>query len=182
MSNGLAYVEGLVKHHENFPIKGILFHDIFPVLRDPLGFEILMNEMFSAITANVKDKVDIVVGLDARGFLFGPVLASRLGASFVPIRKKGKLPGECISIESVKEYGKDVLEIQSDSIKEGQTVVIVDDLLATGGTLSASVQLVNKAGGKVALCICAIGLPELKGEEKVDAKCVTLLDMADGCE
>eukprot|EP00051_Salpingoeca_urceolata_P025544 m.460775 g.460775 ORF g.460775 m.460775 type:complete len:182 (-) comp20344_c2_seq6:20-565(-) len=177
---GLERVKAAITHHPNFPIEGVLFHDVFPIFRDPQLLELLVGQLFSHITAT-NTKVDVVVGLDARGFLIGPQLAARLGASFVPIRKKGKLPGLCVSVESTKEYGKDILEIQRDAIAEGATVVLVDDLMATGGTMAAAVELIKTVGAVPAECVCIVGLPELNGPEKVDAPCFSLIDLPAGC-
>ena len=133
--------------------QGIVFLDIFPILRDPLAFEALITHFVHHITSHTlgisgTNKIDVVVGLDARGFLLGPIIALRLGAAFVPVRKAGKLPGQCISASYEKEYGtvcclisvehsmqsivQDSFEMQADAIKPGQTVIIVDDLIATG--------------------------------------------------
>lgn len=114
-------------------------------------------------------------GLDARGFLFGPILSLNLNLPFVPVRKSGKLPGPTVKVSSTKEYGKDVLEMQVDGIQKGQEVVIVDDLLATGGTLQAACQLVKDAGGEVLECVLIVELEELDGKSKVPAPCYCLL-------
>ncbi|KAK2466152.1 hypothetical protein APHAL10511_001794 [Amanita phalloides] len=137
--------------HPDFPKKGIVFLDILPIFRDPLLFETLITHLLYHLTSITLPrvptrKIDVVVGLDARGFLFGPVVAMRLNAAFAPVRKVGKLPGECVSATYQKEYGSDVFELQVDAIKPGQTVVIVDDLIATGGSAKAAGQLVTKLG------------------------------------
>eukprot|EP00050_Salpingoeca_kvevrii_P018239 m.71989 g.71989 ORF g.71989 m.71989 type:complete len:187 (-) comp7975_c0_seq2:476-1036(-) len=177
---GMEYLRNCIQSYENFPIPGVLFHDIFGLFRDPKAFEILISRLQDRITRQ-HARVDVIVGLDARGFLFGPTLAARLHCAFAPIRKKGKLPGKCHSIESSKEYGKDVLEIQEAACKEGDIVIIVDDLLATGGTMAASVSLIRKTGASVAECVAIIGLPELDGVSKVDAPVHCLFDMKAGC-
>ena len=120
-------------------------------------------------------RVDVIVGLDSRGFLFGPTLATRLGAAFVPIRKKGKLPGACQTVTYVKEYGKDEFDIQSDSIAKGQTCIVLDDLLATGGTMLAAVDLIRRVGGKPLECLVVIELPALGGRKKIDVNVHTVL-------
>jgi len=124
-------------------------------------------------------KIDVVVGLDARGFLLGPVLALRLGAAFVPIRKKGKLPGNVKVVAYEKEYGVDEFEIHADAITPGQNCVVVDDLIATGGSASAAGKLVSLCGGKVVEYLFVVGLPFLKGEEKLDAPAYSMIEAED---
>jgi adenine phosphoribosyltransferase len=122
-------------------------------------------------------KIDLVVGLDARGFIFGSVLAYKLGVGFIPIRKKGKLPSKTVSHTYQKEYGPDTMEIHEDAIKKGDQVLIVDDLIATGGTCSAAAALVEKLGGEIVECAFVIDLPELKGKEKLKGyKIFTMLE------
>lgn len=122
--------------------------------------------------------IDVVVGLDARGFLFSFMIASELEIGCVPVRKKGKLPGETTKVEYVLEYGTDVFEIQTESIKAGQKVIIVDDLLATGGSLKAAVELVRKAGGDVHECIVILELEDLKGRKNLDVPVFSFLQYA----
>eukprot|EP00048_Salpingoeca_helianthica_P014693 m.223041 g.223041 ORF g.223041 m.223041 type:complete len:184 (+) comp16162_c0_seq1:29-580(+) len=178
---GLEFVKSLITHHENFPAPGILFHDVFPIFRNPRALEIMVAHLLSMISAK-HPKVDAIVGLDARGFLFGPILAQRLQCAFVPVRKGGKLPGPCISVSSTKEYGKgDVQEIQSGAFEPGAVCVIVDDLLATGGTLLAASTLVEKLGGVVAGCYCIVELAELNGAARVGRPCAALFTMPAGC-
>ena len=130
----------------DFPIKGVLFRDVTTLLKDPEGY----HELVDTIAASLSDrKVDLVVGPEARGFVIGAALAYALNAGFVLARKPGKLPCETLKYEYGLEYGTDVLEIHKDAIKPGQKVVIVDDLLATGGTALATVKLVEQAGGEV---------------------------------
>eukprot|EP01147_Barroeca_monosierra_P002571 gene2571-5489_t len=177
---GIEYVRNLIKPYPDFPKKGILFHDIFPALRDPIALEIVLNRMAAAVTKRCA-VVDYVVGLDARGFLFAPSIASRLHCGFVPIRKKGKLPGECWSGASTKEYGEDILEVQKNGIRQGSQVVIVDDLLATGGTLKTAVSLLKTAGATVVVCVCLVELPSLDGALSVGAPVESLLKLDAGC-
>ncbi len=130
----------------DFPIKGVLFRDVTTLLKDPEGY----HELVETIAASLQDrKVDLVVGPEARGFVIGAALAYALNAGFVLARKPGKLPCETLKYEYGLEYGTDVLEIHKDAIKPGQSVVIVDDLLATGGTALATIKLVEQAGGEV---------------------------------
>lgn len=125
------------------------------------------------------DDINVIVGLDARGFLFSFMIAAELKIACVPVRKKGKLPGDCIKHEYVLEYGNDVFEIQKDSIKEGQKVLIIDDLLATGGSLNAACELVKKTGGIVKECVVIMELTELKGREKVKAPVFSFIQYDD---
>ncbi|KAK3111440.1 adenine phosphoribosyltransferase [Teratosphaeriaceae sp. CCFEE 6253] len=122
-----------------------------------------------------KSEIDVVVGLESRGFLFGPALALRLGAGFVPVRKQGKLPGECVTVTYEKEYGADVFQMQADAVQAGQKVVIVDDIIATGGTAAAAGSLVRKLGGTLLGYVFMMELDFLKGREKLDAPVHTLL-------
>lgn len=150
---------------ENFPKKGISFKDVTTLAQDGEAFQYTIN----TIAEYLKDKnIDVVVGPEARGFLFGAPVATKLGVGFVPIRKKGKLPADTIGIEYDLEYGTDILEIHKDGIKPGQRVAIVDDLLATGGTISAVAKLVEQVGGEVASMDFVIELTELKGRDKLE--------------
>jgi len=152
----------------DFPLPGILFRDIMPIFQNPHASASCIDLMVSYCESHYP-AVECVVGLEARGFLFGPQMAINLDTAFVPVRKQGKLPGKCVSVDSTKEYGKDILEIQEGAIKPGQKVVIVDDLLATGGTMKATVELVRKFGADIVGCLCLIELADLKGVDKVDA-------------
>lgn len=149
---------------ENFPKKGISFKDITTLLQDG---EVL-KQTIDGIVEYLRDKqVDVVVGPEARGFLFGVPVAYALGAGFVPVRKPGKLPYETLEIEYELEYGTDKLEIHKDAIKPGQKVVIVDDLLATGGTVAAVTKLIEQMGGDVISLNFVIELTDLNGKEKL---------------
>eukprot|EP01137_Pigoraptor_chileana_P006542 Opistho-2@51029 len=170
----LKRVEALITTHPDFPLPGILFRDIFPVFRDPVATELIFTNLVFHLTSTYH-KIDVVVGLDSRGFLFGPIIALRLGASFVPIRKAGKLPGKKETVTYAKEYGADSFEIQSDAILPGQTVVIVDDLLATGGTMFAACSLVRKLGGQVIECMVVVELAELNGSQRLDVPTYSML-------
>ncbi|KAL4075929.1 phosphoribosyltransferase-like protein [Scleroderma citrinum] len=150
----VEFLRNLLTQYEDFPKPGIGFVDIFPLLRNPLAFETLITHFIHHIVSHtiprsVLKKVDVVVGLDARGFLLGPIIALRLGAAFVPVRKKGKLPGPCVSVSYEKEYGVDMFEMQKGAIQPGQNVIVVDDLIATGGSAKAAGQLVEMQGGTV---------------------------------
>lgn len=159
-------LKGKLRQFQDFPVKGILFEDILPIFADPSAFETLISAFESHIS-QTHGKVDVIVGLDARGFLFGPTLALKLNAAFVPVRKEGKLPGKCISATYQKEYGTDVFCCQHDAIKSGQKVVIVDDIIATGGSAAAAGQIVKELGGKTVEYCFMLELDFLKGREKL---------------
>lgn len=125
-------LKAALRQFPDFPSPGILFEDILPIFADPQLHEALLRALELHVLSAYQDKPDVVVGLDARGFLFGPSLALRLNAAFVPVRKQGKLPGPCETAEYVKEYGTDFFQMQHDAIKKGQKVLIVDDIIATG--------------------------------------------------
>lgn len=148
----------------NFPEEGVMFRDVTTVLQDPEGLKLAIDGMQEKIE-NLE--FDVIVGAESRGFLFGMPIAYNLNKAFVPVRKKGKLPAETISESYNLEYGQATLEIHKDAIKPGQKVVIVDDLIATGGTLEAIIKLVERLGGEVVRICCLIDLPELNGKEKI---------------
>ncbi|KAJ9620401.1 adenine phosphoribosyltransferase [Exophiala oligosperma] len=167
-----------LRTYPDFPKKGILFEDIFPLfsshsLHQDLirAYELQILESFGP-----GNTPDVIVGLDARGFLFGPTLALKFGAGFVPVRKEGKLPGRLETATYEKEYGTDTFAIQADSIQPGQKVLIVDDLIATGGSASAAGTLVNKCGGTLLGYIFIIELTFLGGRNKLNAPVYTLLE------
>lgn len=158
----------------NFPKEGVMFRDITTVLQEPEGLQLAINQMQEKLE-NVE--FDIVVGAESRGFLFGMPIAYNMKKAFVPVRKKGKLPAETISESYNLEYGQATLEIHKDAIKPGQKVVVIDDLIATGGTLEAITKLVERLGGEVAKICCLIDLPELGGREKIkNYKIDTVID------
>ena len=150
---------------EGFPKEGISFKDITTLVAYGEAFK----ESIDRIAEHLRDKnVDVILGPEARGFIFGVPVAYALGVGFVPVRKKGKLPAETVSVEYSLEYGVDVLEIHKDAIKKGQRVAIVDDLLATGGTVDAVAKLVEKVGAEVVALDFAIELTELRGRDKLE--------------
>ena len=149
---------------DDFPKEGISFKDITTLIKDGEGLRKSVDDLASFL----KDKnIDVVVGPEARGFIFGVPVAYALGVGFVPVRKKGKLPAETVKIEYSLEYGTDTLEIHKDAIKPGERVAIVDDLLATGGTIGAVAKLVEQVGGEVVAMGFAIELTELNGRDKL---------------
>ncbi len=154
----------LVRDIPDFPKKGIVFKDITPLLQNPSSLREIVNK-FSDHYAN--QKVDVIVGAEARGFIFAPAVAINLNAGFVPVRKPGKLPYETASMTYELEYGTDTLEIHKDAVKAGDNVLMLDDLLATGGTMAASCKLVESLGGKITGCAFLIELGFLNGKEKL---------------
>ncbi len=154
--------ESLIRDVPDFPKAGILFKDINPILSDAPAF----REVVDSLYAFAKDKrADVVVGIESRGFVFGTPLAMRLDVGFVPVRKLGKLPGETVRAEYALEYGTNVMEVQKDALHPGQRVLIVDDLLATGGTARAAAELVEKLDGKVVGCSFVVELGFLHGRD-----------------
>ncbi|KAI8075099.1 adenine phosphoribosyltransferase [Gongronella butleri] len=170
-------IKSLLGTHEDFPKKGIVFKDMFPVFQDPTAVEALICNIVQHINSTYAEKIDVVVGLDARGFLFGPLVALRLGAAFVPVRKQGKLPGECVSAVYEKEYGQDIFELQRGAVKAGSRVIIIDDLIATGGSASAAGELVKKCDAKTVEYVFIMELDFLKGSEKLDAPVYSLINL-----
>lgn len=160
----LAYVKSLIRTVPHFPKPGILFKDITPLLADPKGFHIVLDSLAQRF---IGEHVDVVVGIESRGFIFGSALAARLNASFVPVRKSGKLPAAVDRVSYELEYGTAELEMHKDSISDGAKVLVVDDLLATGGTAQATAELVRKQGGYVAAFAFVVELDFLGGREKL---------------
>lgn len=148
----------------DFPKPGILFRDITPLLRDPQGWRAVMTQM-GAICERLKP--DLIVGIESRGFIVGTALATDRGLGFVPVRKPGKLPGEVIGVDYDLEYGTDRLEIHADALRDGARVLLVDDLLATGGTAAAAAQLIQQAGGELVGCSFVIELSGLNGRQRL---------------
>ena len=157
-------LKALIREVPDFPKPGILFYDITTLLKDPVGLHGAVDSLAEHYVGQV---IDRVVGIEARGFIFAPMVAYRLNAGFVPVRKPKKLPSETARVEYDLEYGKDSLEIHRDAITPGQKVLIIDDLLATGGTAAAVAQLVESLGGTVAGLGFLIELEFLKGKEKI---------------
>ena len=157
-------VEKYIRSIKDFPEEGIIFRDITTVIQDPKGLKLAVDAMVDKVK-NLD--FDVVVGLEARGFIFGMPIAYLLGKSFVLVRKKGKLPCETISESYDLEYGKAEIEIHTDSIKPGQKVVLVDDLIATGGTIEAAIKLIERLGGEVVDCLFLVELAVLKGRERL---------------
>ncbi|XP_023321825.1 adenine phosphoribosyltransferase [Eurytemora carolleeae] len=172
----IQLVRSSFSSYPDFPKPGILFHDIFAVFSNPIALEALFS-LAKDYAESLKDDVDVIVGLDSRGFLLGPIMANHIQKPFVPARKKGKLPGKCVSVSYSLEYGDDQLQMQESSMKRADRVLIVDDLLATGGTMKAAVDLVKKCGGEVVSTWVVVELADLKGRPKIQAKVESLLQM-----
>ena len=154
----------LIRHIPDFPKPGILFYDITTLLRDKTGLATLIDALAEHY---IGKNIDQVVGIEARGFIFAPALAYRLNAGFVPIRKPKKLPGKRVGVTYDLEYGSDTIEIHEGAIEPGQRVLLVDDLLATGGTMAAAVQLVRQLGGEVSGVAFAVELDFLNGRQRL---------------
>ncbi len=168
------FIKAKVRSIPDWPIKGVIFRDITTLLEDPKVFKAICSIFYDRYA---NEKIDKIVGIDARGFIFGAVLAYELDIGFVPIRKKGKLPYKTISKSYTLEYGEETIEIHEDAIGRGDRVVIIDDLMATGGTIAASAALVEKLGGEIFECGFVIELPDLKGREKMgDRNCFAIIE------
>ena len=162
----LERLKSLVRTIPDYPKPGIMFRDVTTLFRDPEGFELAIIAMARPYrTAHV----DAVAGIEARGFILGGAVADRLGCGFIPIRKKGKLPWKTIGQDYTLEYGVDTIEIHEDAIEQNQRILVVDDLIATGGTAEAAIKLVRHTGGQVVGATFVIDLPELGGKSKIEA-------------
>lgn len=154
----------LIREIPDYPKPGILFYDVTTLLKDKQGFHTVIDRLCAHYAGH---KIDLVVGIEARGFIFAPALAYRLGAGFVPVRKPKKLPAKTTQVSYALEYGTDALEIHEDAVQKGQNVLLCDDLLATGGTAAAAVRLIRSLGGKVDGAAFAVELSFLHGREKL---------------
>lgn len=158
------HLKKLIREVPDFPKKGILFYDITTLLKDKTGLATLIDKLSEHY---ISQEIDLVLGMEARGFIFAPAVAYRLNAGFVPVRKPGKLPAACERYDYELEYGSNTLEVHKDAIQKGQRVLIVDDLLATGGTAEATAKLAERLGGKIAGLGFVVELDFLKGREKL---------------
>ncbi len=157
--------KSLIRTIPNYPREGVMFRDITTLLRDPFGFRKAVDELIHPYTGV---RVDAVVGIEARGFVLGGAVAHQLSAGFVPVRKKGKLPWETIGEDYELEYGTDRVEIHRDAIEPNSRVLLVDDLIATGGTAMAAIKLLRQAGAEVVGCSFVVDLPDLGGRKRVE--------------
>jgi adenine phosphoribosyltransferase len=162
-------IKSRIRTIPDHPKKGIMFRDITTLLKDPLGFRMTIDTLVQRYISMDID-FNLIAGIEARGFIIGGALAYALGKGFVPIRKKGKLPGDTVSVEYDLEYGTDIIEIHNDAINENSRVILVDDLIATGGTAIASAQLIEKLGGTVVEMAFIVSLPEVGGASKLALK------------
>lgn len=160
-------IKSLIRTIPHYPKPNIMFRDITSLLKDPIGFRVTINEL---VRRYADMEIDKVIGIEARGFIVGAPLAYALGKGFVPIRKKGKLPAETIGHDYELEYGADRIEIHADSITPGERVLLVDDLIATGGTAEAATILIEKIGGKIVECCFVIDLPDIGGRKRLEKK------------
>jgi len=158
-------VEDYIRTIPDFPHEGIMFRDVTTLFSNPRGFRMAVDQLLHPYAGA---DIDVVVGLEARGFILGGAIAHQLGKGFVPIRKLGKLPGAVISQPYTLEYGEAVMEIHDDAIQAGAKVLVVDDLLATGGTAEAGIALLERLGGEVVGCAFVIDLPELGGRKRLE--------------
>ena len=171
LSADLARAEALLRDVPDFPKKGILFRDVTPLLADGPALKAVID----ALAAQWRGKVDVIAGMESRGFIFGAGLALALGIGFIPIRKSGKLPYKTESVRYGLEYGQDTLEVHVDAVEPGERVLVCDDLIATGGTAAATAQLIERIGGQVAGFAFVIELQELAGRKKLGARPIEAL-------
>ena len=158
-------IKSKIRTIPDYPKKGIMFRDITTVLKDPIGLRATIDEL----VRRYKDvKIDKIAGIESRGFILGAPLAFALGKGFIPIRKKGKLPAETIGHDYELEYGTDRIEIHTDAIAKGEKILLVDDLIATGGTAEAACKLIEKMGGKIVECCFIIDLPDIGGRARLE--------------
>jgi len=164
-------VKDYIRTIPDFPHEGIMFRDVTTLFGDPRGFRMCIDQLLSPYAGM---RIDKVVGLEARGFILGGAVAHQLSVGFVPIRKKGKLPGKTIEQAYQLEYGEAVMELHEDAIQPGEKVLVVDDLLATGGTAEASIKLIERLGGEIISAAFVIDLPELGGRERLEKMGINL--------
>ena len=158
-------VKDYIRTIVDFPHEGILFRDVTTLFADPRGFRMCVDQLLAPYAGQ---RIDKVAGLEARGFILGGAVAHQLSTGFVPIRKKGKLPGQTISQAYVLEYGEAVVEVHEDAMQPGEKVLLVDDLLATGGTAEAGIKLIERLGAEVVGCAFVVDLPDLGGRKKLE--------------
>ncbi|HEY4720548.1 MAG TPA: adenine phosphoribosyltransferase [Anaerolineae bacterium] len=158
-------IKSRIRTVPHYPKQGVMFRDITTLLKDPVGLRITINELVNRYTGS---RIDKIAAIESRGFIVGAALAFQLGVGFVPIRKKGKLPAETIGHDYDLEYGSDRIEMHVDAITPGDRILLVDDLIATGGTAEAAVKLIEKMSGKIVECCFVIDLPDLGGRKRLE--------------
>src|SRR5208337_615274 len=169
IGGGSVPIKSKIRTIPDYPKKGIMFRDITTLIKDPVGFRIVIDSLTQRYLAEDAD-FDSIVGIESRGFIIGGALSYTLGKGFIPIRKAGKLPAETVRHEYALEYGTDVIEMHKDSLSKGTRVLLIDDLLATGGTAMAAAALIEKLGGIVAEMAFIVNLPNVGGSTKLMAK------------
>ncbi len=170
----MSDIKKYIRTIPNYPKEGIMFRDITTLLKDPQGLKITIDQFVQ----KYRDlDFDLIAGIEARGFILGSALSYALNKGFIPIRKKGKLPGNTISVSYDLEYGSDTIEIHDDAIPAGAKVLIIDDLIATGGTALGAISLIEKVGAKVVECAFVIDLPELSGAKKITSKNISVFSL-----
>ena len=167
-------IEALIRSIPNYPRPGVVFRDITTLLMDPKGFRRAVDELVQPFAGQ---RVDKVAGIEARGFILGGAVAHQLATGFVPVRKKGKLPWETIGADYELEYGSDRVEIHTDAVRRGDRVLLIDDLIATGGTATATIRLIEQTGGEIVGCSFVIDLPGLGGSARVAAMGYAVLSL-----
>ncbi|OGA03684.1 MAG: adenine phosphoribosyltransferase [Betaproteobacteria bacterium RIFCSPLOWO2_02_FULL_62_17] len=158
-------IKSRIRTVPHYPRKGVMFRDITTLLKDPVGLRVTINELVNRYTGV---KIDMVAGIESRGFIIGSALAFQLGVGFVPIRKKGKLPAQTIGHDYQLEYGTDRIEMHVDAVAKGDKVLLADDLIATGGTAEAACKLIETMGGEIVECCFVIDLPDLGGRKRLE--------------
>ena len=169
-------IKSRIRTIPNYPQDGIMFRDITTLLQDPFGFRKVVDELVQPYAGQ---RIDVVAGIEARGFILGGAVAHQLSVGFVPVRKKGKLPHKTFSEEYELEYGTDEVEMHQDAVRRGDQVLLVDDLIATGGTAEAAVKLIRQAGGEVAGCSFIIDLPDIGGRQRLEALDVKVMTLCE---
>ncbi|KZN58572.1 adenine phosphoribosyltransferase [Pseudoalteromonas luteoviolacea] len=172
----IALIKDSIATVPNYPKEGIMFRDVTTLLANPAAFKATLDAFVDAYKGQGFDKI---IGTESRGFIFGAPLALELGIPFIPVRKPGKLPREVVSQSYQLEYGEDTLELHKDAIVQGDKVLLVDDLLATGGTIEATAKLVSRLGGEATDAAFVISLPELGGEQRVEALGINILKLVE---
>ena len=166
MNNTKKTVKDYIRTIVDFPHEGILFRDVTTLFADPRGFRMCIDQLLHPYAG---ERIDKVVGLEARGFIIGGAIAHQLSVGFVPIRKKGKLPGKTLAQDYKLEYGEAIMEVHDDAVQPGEKVLVVDDLLATGGTAEAGIKLLERMGADIVGCAFIIDLPDLGGRKRLEA-------------